>query len=103
MVVPYTQMVDLPSPKNISNTFFELTRPDINLINDQNATYEGVVDEERNVALVQWSQFIEHDLVKTVFQTMSMFNFNSFVCCGLFSLRCDSNKESIFAKKSSQK
>lgn len=75
-------MVDLASPKNISNTFFELTRPDIQLINDQNATYEGVVDEERNVALVQWSQFIEHDLVKTVFQTMSMFDclFCLFVC-----------------------
>lgn len=78
-------MVDLASPKNISNTFFELTRPDINLINEQNATYEGVVDEEhRNVALVQWSQFIEHDLVKTVFQTMSKY-LCSFV--RFFSLR----------------
>lgn len=43
----------------------------MNLINEETATYEGVVDEERNVALVQWSQFIEHDLVKTVFQIMS--------------------------------
>lgn len=76
-------MSDSPSPKNISNTFFELTRPDINLINEENATYEGVVDEERNVALVQWSQFIEHDLVKTVFQTMSMFDF---VCLFVYSL-----------------
>lgn len=65
-------MFDLPSPKNISNSFFELTRPDVNLINEETATYEGVVDEERNVALVQWSQFIEHDLVRTVFQIMSM-------------------------------
>lgn len=65
-------MYDLPAPKNISNTFFKLTRPDVNLINEETATYEGVVDEERNVALVQWSQFIEHDLVKTVVQTMSM-------------------------------
>lgn len=64
-------MFDLPSPKNISNSFFELTRPDISLINEEAATYEGVVDNERNVALVQWSQFIEHDLVKTVFQIMS--------------------------------
>ena len=64
-------MFDLPSPKNISNSFFELTRPDVNLINEEAATYEGVVDEERNVALVQWSQFIEHDLVRTVFQIMS--------------------------------
>lgn len=64
-------MVDLPPPKNISDDFFELSRPDLDLINNENATYEGVVDEERNVALVQWSQFIEHDLVNTVFQTMS--------------------------------
>lgn len=46
----------------------------MNLINEEAATYEGVVDEERNVALVQWSQFIEHDLVKTVFSTMSTFS-----------------------------
>lgn len=42
----------------------------MSLISQEAATYEGVVDEERNVALVQWSQFIEHDLVKTVFQIM---------------------------------
>lgn len=66
-------MFDLPPPKNISNTFFEVTRPDIDLIDNNSATYEGVVDKERNVALVQWSQFIEHDLVKTVFQIMSTF------------------------------
>lgn len=64
-------MFDLPSPKNISNSFFELTRPDVSLINEETATYEGVLDEERNVALVQWSQFIEHDLVRTVFEVMS--------------------------------
>lgn len=64
-------MFDLPSPKNISNSFFKLTRPDANLINEDTVTYEGVVDEERNVALVQWSQFIEHDLVRTVFEVMS--------------------------------
>lgn len=67
-------MIDLPSPKNISDTFFELTRPDVSLINEESATYEGVVDKERNVALVQWSQFIEHDFVKTVFQTMSTYS-----------------------------
>lgn len=66
-------MVEMPSPKNISNGFFELTRPDLDLIVNNSATFEGVVDAERNVALVQWSQFIEHDLVKTVFQTMSKF------------------------------
>ncbi|XP_055315121.1 peroxidase isoform X2 [Sitodiplosis mosellana] len=74
-----SKMFDLPSPKNISNSFFELTRPDMSLINEEAATYEGVVDEERNVALVQWSQFIEHDLVRTVFQIMS--NGNPIECC----------------------
>ncbi|XP_031620899.1 peroxidase [Contarinia nasturtii] len=74
-----SKMFDLPSPKNISNSFFDLTRPDVDLINEEAATYEGVVDEERNVALVQWSQFIEHDLVKTVFQIMS--NGNPIECC----------------------
>lgn len=67
-------MIDLPSPKNISDTFFESTRPDMSLINEESATFEGVVDKERNIALVQWSQFIEHDLVKTVFQTMSTYS-----------------------------
>lgn len=61
----------LPPPKNVSDEFFEQTRPEINLIDLELATFEGLVDEERNIALVQWSQFIEHDLVKTVFQTMS--------------------------------
>lgn len=66
------QMMELPPPKNISDGFYELTRPDLDLIANKSATFEGVVDAERNVALVQWSQFIEHDLVKTAFQTMSM-------------------------------
>lgn len=61
----------LPQPKNVSDVFFELTRPEPNDIRDEVATFEGLLDAERNVALVQWSQFIEHDLVKTVFQTMS--------------------------------
>lgn len=65
------QMFDSPLPKNISDEFFELTRPDSNLVQEDTATFEGVVDATRNIALVQWSQFIEHDLVKTVFRTMS--------------------------------
>lgn len=63
--------VQLPQPKNVSDEFFEQTRPEASDINGELATFEGLVDAERNVALVQWSQFIEHDLVKTVFQTMS--------------------------------
>lgn len=67
-------MVELPMPKNISDQFFELTRPSAGSIEQESATYEGTLDEERNVALVQWSQFIEHDLVKTVVRTMSKLN-----------------------------
>lgn len=55
----------------MSNEFFDQTRPEPNDIIDKVATFEGLVDSERNIALVQWSQFIEHDLVKTVFRTMS--------------------------------
>lgn len=55
----------------MSDEFFIQTRPEPNAIHAEVATFEGLVDAERNVALVQWSQFIEHDLVKTVFQTMS--------------------------------
>lgn len=61
----------LPQPKNVSDEFFDQTRPEPSDIRDEVATFEGLLDTERNVALVQWSQFIEHDLVKTVVQTMS--------------------------------
>lgn len=67
-------MVELPPPKNISDQFFELTRPNFDIIDQKCATYEGLLDKERNVALVQWSQFIEHDLVNTVVRTMSKLN-----------------------------
>lgn len=61
----------LPAPKLVSDQFFDQTRPEPSEINSEVATFEGLLDPERNVGLVQWSQFIEHDLVKTVFQTMS--------------------------------
>lgn len=31
---------------------------------------DGVIDKERTMSLVQFAQFIEHDLTKTVVQTM---------------------------------
>lgn len=58
-------------PKDVSDTFYEQTRPEPELINTDLATFEGLLDQERNIAVAQWAQFIEHDLVKTVFQTMS--------------------------------
>lgn len=64
----------------MSDEFFEQSRPPMELVNTDTATYEGLLDHERNVALVQWAQFIEHDLAKTVFQTMGrkhvFFDFN---------------------------
>lgn len=69
----------LPPPKNISEEFFAQTRPDLNAVSAGTFTAEGEVDPERNIGLVQWSQFIEHDLVKTVFQTMG--NGEPIECC----------------------
>lgn len=66
----YKLRTDLPLSKNVSDEFFEQSRPTDDLVATDAATFEGFVDDERNVALVQWAQFIEHDLVKTVFQTM---------------------------------
>lgn len=60
----------MPPPKNISDAFFELTRPNVSSEYEEAASFEGVVDKTRNIALVQWTQFMEHDLVKTVFRTM---------------------------------
>lgn len=33
-------------------------------------SHEGVLDSSRNIGVVQWAQFIEHDLAKTVQRTM---------------------------------
>lgn len=55
-----------PLPKMISDKLFASNSRD--LVQPQ----EGVVDNKRNVALIQWAQFIEHDLVKTVVRTMGL-------------------------------
>lgn len=62
----------LPLAKAVSDEFFELSRPTAASIDTDTATFEGLLDRERNIALVQWAQFIEHDLARTVFQTMGM-------------------------------
>lgn len=54
-----------PQPKNISDALFNsIPFPGNNLSAD------GIFDPIHNIATVQWAQFIEHDLVKTVVRTM---------------------------------
>lgn len=48
---------DLPHPRSISSKF-------------HGALNQNHIDSEHSVALVQWTQFIEHDLAKTTVQTM---------------------------------
>lgn len=54
----------IPTPKAISDYLFEL----------HNRTYltqpERFTDLTRSLSVVQWAQFIEHDLAKTVVQSM---------------------------------
>lgn len=54
-----------PPPKNISDTLFNS-----HTISENNRGVDGILDPVLNIAVVQWAQFIEHDLVKTVVRTM---------------------------------
>lgn len=56
-----------PIPKTISDCLFAAAS-DVPQGVRQND--EGVLDSHRNIAVVQWAQFIEHDLAKTVQRTM---------------------------------
>lgn len=56
-----------PSPKNISDTLFNSYAPP----GETNRSVDGILDPILNIAVVQWSQFIEHDLAKTAVRTMS--------------------------------
>ena len=65
-------MAKLPLPKMISDRLFNSNTKDFVKINGVSST-EGYLDATKTVALVQWAQFVEHDLVKTVVQTMGGF------------------------------
>lgn len=57
-----------PQPKNISDTLFNAHS--FNSDGSDNRSVDGILDPILNIAVVQWAQFIEHDLVKTVARTM---------------------------------
>lgn len=57
-----------PLPKTISDSLysdFVSKRAKQSAADD-----DGPVDRVRNIGVVQWAQFVEHDLAKTVFRTM---------------------------------
>ncbi|KAJ6637386.1 Peroxidase [Pseudolycoriella hygida] len=64
----YKMQLHRPQPKNISDTLFN-SHP---LYGENSRNADGIIlDPILNIAVVQWAQFIEHDLVKTVYRTMS--------------------------------
>lgn len=64
--------------KQISDSLFTLAENDLAAENGRNKkiSREGILDANKNIALVQWAQFIEHDLVKTVVRTMGKIEIN---------------------------
>jgi hypothetical protein len=67
---------DLPLPRVISNILFtsgleHVQRQSENKIRP--ASDEGVLNEKLSLSLAQWTQFIEHDLSKSVVQSLSEF------------------------------
>lgn len=60
----------LPLPRDITSKFFQFTNQENSSSSAEMFSDEGVLDLERNVALTQWAQFIEQDLVKTVQRVM---------------------------------
>uniref|UniRef100_A0A7G3ASP0 Putative oxidase/peroxidase n=1 Tax=Lutzomyia longipalpis TaxID=7200 RepID=A0A7G3ASP0_LUTLO len=70
----------LPLPRAITSAFYDSSMDHMNTIRSSHATSsEGVLDPQRSVMLIQWSQFLEQDLVKTV--PRSMGNGKPIECC----------------------
>jgi peroxidase len=72
---------ELPLSRAISHTLFksgvdELKRQKVNM---ELITDEGVLDVMKSLSIVQWSQFIEHDLSKSVARSMS--DESAIECC----------------------
>lgn len=65
---------DLPLPRSISSALFVSGLESIERLNENKfkaATSEGVLDNKLSLSVAQWTQFIEHDLSKTVARSMS--------------------------------
>lgn len=63
--------------KVISDSLYTLAENDLVHSGGHNIkiSREGILDLNKNIAVVQWAQFIEHDLVKTVVRTMGNLQF----------------------------
>uniref|UniRef100_A0A6B2E8B5 Putative chorion peroxidase n=1 Tax=Phlebotomus kandelakii TaxID=1109342 RepID=A0A6B2E8B5_9DIPT len=70
----------LPLARSITSAFYDKSMDHLNTIrNSHTASSEGALDARRSVMLIQWSQFLEQDLAKTV--PRSMGNGKSIECC----------------------
>lgn len=70
---------DLPLPRVISNVLFTSGLEFVQRLNEHKTkpvSNEGVLSEKLSLSLAQWTQFIEHDLSKSVAQSMSKFHFS---------------------------
>lgn len=62
---------DLPLPRIISSSFFAAEFENLKLHNKNNViNHEGVLDANRNLAIPQWTQFIEQDISKAVSRSL---------------------------------
>lgn len=70
----------LPVARVITSAFYDQSMVHLNTIKSTHVTSnEGVLDPKRSVMLIQWSQFLEQDLAKTV--PRSMGNGKPIECC----------------------
>ncbi|CRL05203.1 CLUMA_CG017992, isoform A [Clunio marinus] len=73
---------ELPLPRVISNSLYTSGLNEINQRSENKlipTTSEGVLDRKLSLSAAQWTQFLEHDLSKTVVRSMS--NGASIECC----------------------
>lgn len=65
----------MPNARNISSHFYESAWQTANeIIAGAQFSPEGQLDQSRNIFFVQWSQFVEQDIVQTVQQRHGKYN-----------------------------